>query len=127
MSASAALPLAPPDAAVHAPQVAGRFYPADPGVLAARIDAALAGANPGASRAKMVVMPHAGLDYCAPVSALSARALDASAPIRRIVILGPNHRWRLGDAAGDGSGRRSRARRPRLAAGRFHRRAPVRR
>ena len=99
MSASAALPLAPPDAAVHAPQVAGRFYPADPGVLAARIDAALAGANPGASRAKMVVMPHAGLDYCAPVSALSARALDASAPIRRIVILGPNHRWRLRGAA----------------------------
>ena len=80
MSASAALPLAPPDAAVHAPQVAGRFYPADPGVLAARIDAALAGANPGASRAKMVVMPHAGLQLAlgaggfAPASLLKCNA-----------------------------------------------------
>jgi len=99
MSASAALPLAPPDAAVHAPQVAGRFYPADPVALAARIDAALAAVAPGPGRAKMVVMPHAGLDYCADISARAARAIDDSTPIRRIVLLGPNHRWRLRGAA----------------------------
>ena len=98
MSATAALS-ARPSVDVHAPQVAGRFYPADPAVLAARIDAVLAAAPAGGRRAKMVVAPHAGLDYCLDIAARAFGALDAAAPIRRLVLLGPCHRWRLRGAA----------------------------
>ena len=86
-------------AEVHEPQVAGRFYPADPESLAARIETALAGAQARGRHAKMVVAPHAGLDYCLDIGACAIGALDAAAPIRRIVLIGPSHRWPLRGAA----------------------------
>lgn len=75
------------------PGVAGHFYPADPGVLAAGVDASLARANPPAIDAKAVIAPHAGHvfsgDVAGPAYALLARKRDR---IRRVILLGPTHR-----------------------------------
>lgn len=80
----------------HPAQVAGLFYPDDPARLAAKIDAAFAAAAPSPFRAKMIVAPHAGIDYSGAVAAQALRALDRSGGLKRVVILGPNHRmpWR---------------------------------
>ena len=78
--------------AVHPAQVAGMFYPADPATLRAALDAAFAAAPPCPFRAKMVVVPHAGIEYSSRVAAKALRALDAPKRLKRIVILGPNHR-----------------------------------
>ena len=48
---------------VRPAEVAGFFYPDDAAILAAKIDAAFATAPPSPFRAKMVVVPHAGIDY----------------------------------------------------------------
>ncbi len=77
---------------VHPAQVAGLFYPDHPALLAAKIDAAFAAAPPSPFRAKMVVVPHAGIDYSGAVAAQALRALDRTGGLRRVVILGPNHR-----------------------------------
>jgi AmmeMemoRadiSam system protein B/AmmeMemoRadiSam system protein A len=76
----------------HPAQVAGLFYPDDAAILAAKIDAAFAAAPPSPFRAKMVVVPHAGIDYSGAVAAQALRALDLTQGVRRVVILGPNHR-----------------------------------
>lgn len=77
---------------LHSAQVAGLFYPADPALLAAKIDAAFAAAPPSPFEAKMVVVPHAGIDYSGAVAAQALRALDRTGGLRRLVILGPTHR-----------------------------------
>ncbi len=76
----------------HPAQVAGLFYPDDAESLAAKIDEAFAAAPAAAFRAKMVVVPHAGIDYSGAVAAKALRALDSTRGLRRVVILGPNHR-----------------------------------
>jgi len=81
--------------AAHPAQVAGLFYPDDPVRLAAALDAAFAAAPPAPFHAKMVVVPHAGIDYSGRVAAKAVRALDAPERLKRVVILGPNHRARL--------------------------------
>jgi AmmeMemoRadiSam system protein B/AmmeMemoRadiSam system protein A len=78
--------------AAHPAQVAGMFYPADPAALSAALDEAFAAAPPCPFRAKMVVVPHAGIDYSGFVAAKALRALDAPKRLKRVVILGPNHR-----------------------------------
>jgi hypothetical protein len=78
--------------AAHPAQVAGLFYPADPAALGAALDQAFAAAPPCPFRAKMVVVPHAGIEYSGRVAAKALRALDAPKRLKRIVILGPNHR-----------------------------------
>ncbi len=77
---------------VHPAQVAGLFYPDKSAVLAAKIDAAFAAAPASPFRAKMVVVPHAGIDFSGAIAARAARALDLTERVRRVVILGPNHR-----------------------------------
>jgi hypothetical protein len=79
-------------ALAHPAQVAGVFYPDDPAALSAALDAAFAAAPPCPFRAKMVVVPHAGIDYSGRVAAKALRALDAPKRLKRVVILGPNHR-----------------------------------
>ena len=71
------------------------FYPADPAPWARRLDAAFAAPPPCPFRAKMVVVPHAGIEYSGGVAAKALRALDAPKRLKRIVILGPNHRVAL--------------------------------
>ena len=68
------------------------FYPADPGALSAALDDAFAAAPPCPFRAKMVVVPHAGVEFSGRVAAKALRALDAPERLKRVVILGPNHR-----------------------------------
>ena len=83
----------------HPAQVAGLFYPGDPELLAAKLDAAFAAAPASPFKAKMVVVPHAGVDFSGAVAARALRALDASGGLKRIVILGPNHRAPLSGVA----------------------------
>ena len=78
---------------VREPAVAGTFYPALAGELAARIDALLAAWPAHAPTPKAIMAPHAGLRYS---GSIAARAFAALLPdrevIRRIVLLGPAHR-----------------------------------
>jgi AmmeMemoRadiSam system protein B/AmmeMemoRadiSam system protein A len=85
--------------AAHPAQVAGFFYPEDAAIVAAKIDAAFAAAPPSPFRAKMVVVPHAGIDYSGAVAAQGLRALDLTGGLRRVVIFGPNHRMPLSGLA----------------------------
>jgi len=88
MAASASLP-------AHPPQVAGLFYPSERQALCNALDRACLAAPATALQAKMAVAPHAGLAYCGIVGAAAARALENGAPLKRVVVLGPNHRWPL--------------------------------
>ncbi len=69
------------------------FYPADPGALAQGVDACLAKAAPPALSPKAVIAPHAGHIYSGDIAG-SAYALLAKrrGEIKRVVLLGPNHR-----------------------------------
>ena len=73
--------------------VAGLFYPADPGVLARTVDAAVAAAVPGAEVPKALILPHAGYEYSGPIAGTGYAQLAAGRDtIRRVVLLGPAHR-----------------------------------
>ncbi len=80
---------------VFRPQVAGRFYEADPERLKKEIDGYL---DKAAEREKSVegdllgvVVPHAGYPYSGPVAA-HAFELLRSRKFKRVVVLGPAHR-----------------------------------
>ena len=86
---------------VHAPQVAGLFYPDDPQDLGQMIDELLAGAakripaSPTPSPTpKALIVPHAGYIYSGPIAASGYLRLQRtdSSQIRRVVVLGPAHR-----------------------------------
>lgn len=82
------------------PAVAGAFYPADPGELAADVDRLLAEARPvepGGDPLALVV-PHAGYVYSGPVAA-TAYALLRERAIARVALLGPAHFVPLAGAA----------------------------
>ncbi len=69
------------------------FYPADPDALAAGVDASLKKAAPPALAPKAVIAPHAGHIYSGDIAG-AAYALLAKrrGEIKRVVLLGPNHR-----------------------------------
>ncbi len=81
---------------VRPPAVAGSFYPADPGVLARKVDELLAAADRphhGLVAPKALIAPHAGYVYSGPTAAAAySQLLDARNRIRRVVLLGPVHR-----------------------------------
>ncbi len=91
------------------PAVAGLFYPADPIELARVVDADLAEAKqrradqngPGtgvrhAAAPKALVVPHAGYVYSGPIAATAyVRLAESTAPIERVILLGPAHRVAL--------------------------------
>jgi MEMO1 family protein len=89
-------------AALHAlpPQVAGRFYTADPVRLAQEVDDLLAGARPSSiSRAaKAFIVPHAGNVFSGPVAATAYAGLK-DRPITTVIMLAPCHRARLNGIA----------------------------
>ncbi len=74
------------------PAVAGTFYPADPGELAAALDALLSSASPpeGIGEPVALVVPHAGYVYSGPVAATAYALLEAGVP-RRVALFGPAH------------------------------------
>ncbi len=79
---------------IRPPAVAGAFYPANPGILAATVDQFLSDttAVPHA-QPKALIVPHAGYIYS---GATAGHAYALLAPwrehIRRVVLLGPTHR-----------------------------------
>lgn len=76
---------------VHAPVVAGTFYPADADALSRMVDQLIADAPAiGAPKAKAVVMPHAGYRFSGAPAAAAAAALEPGPS--RVVVLGPSHR-----------------------------------
>lgn len=78
---------------VHPAYVAGRFYPANASALAADVDASLARAASPALSPKAVIAPHAGHMYSGDIAASAYRVLaKAKGDIKRVILLGPNHR-----------------------------------
>ncbi len=85
------------------PAVAGFFYPADPVRLRREVEAYLAeAASAGGPPPKALIVPHAGYVYSGAVAA-SAYALVDPAPIERVVVLGPAHRYPLRGLATHGA------------------------
>jgi AmmeMemoRadiSam system protein B len=72
--------------------VAGRFYPANAGVLAETVDRLVADVEVPAAEpaAAAYVVPHAGYQYSGPVAASVYARLRGRA-VRRVVLLGPSH------------------------------------
>ena len=86
--------------AVREAVVDGLFYPAAPAALRARVAGYLLGAASDegtAHRPKLLVVPHAGYDYCGAVAARAYARLRGRAArgLRRVVLLGPAHRVAL--------------------------------
>ncbi|MEC9346189.1 MAG: AmmeMemoRadiSam system protein B [Pseudomonadota bacterium] len=84
-------------ATARAPAVAGAFYPAEPGRLAAAVDDLLADAAKRTAgpvpAPKALIAPHAGYVYSGAVAASAyARLAPARESIRRVILLGPAHR-----------------------------------
>jgi len=73
---------------VHAPQVAGTFYPEDPDSLRAAVDEYLAAAQPQRT-ARAIIAPHAGYVYSGAIAGTAYRAAEPG--IRRVLLLGPAH------------------------------------
>lgn len=76
---------------VRRPAVAGAFYPAAPGALAAMVDGLLARWPEPGPRPRALVVPHAGYVYSGPVAAAAYATLREGPPVRRVVIAGPAH------------------------------------
>ena len=72
---------------------AGSFYPAEPEVLAAQVDALLANPRTCHGVPKALIAPHAGYVYSGPIAGTAYASLTpARGRIRRVVLLGPSHR-----------------------------------
>jgi MEMO1 family protein len=79
---------------VRRPAVAGTFYPADPAVLGAEVDALLTDAqeSSAAGPPKALVAPHAGYRYSGPIAASAYATLrGGSEHVTRVILLGPAH------------------------------------
>jgi AmmeMemoRadiSam system protein B len=91
--------------------LAGAWYPAEPAELARLVDSYLATGLQAdahamalpAGRPLIGLAPHAGFLYSGPVAGRLFSALRGS-PIRRLMILAPNHRTRLNRPALSGAG-----------------------
>jgi AmmeMemoRadiSam system protein B len=79
-------------ALVKAPNVAGTFYPGDPGELGKVVKGRLAEAEGSLPAASVVaiVTPHAGYEYSGGVAATAFRQLEGRNPAT-VVLLGPSH------------------------------------
>lgn len=78
---------------IQFPSVAGMFYPAQPAVLTADIDAMLRESEKsGTTPPKALIAPHAGYIYSGPVAASAyATLIPAADRIRRVIVLAPSH------------------------------------
>ena len=84
----------PPPTAIKEPHVAGHFYPADGHACKAAVDSHLAVAhNNPIQAAKVLIAPHAGLQFSGAVAgSIYAGLKDRTPRIQRVVLLGPAHR-----------------------------------
>jgi len=80
--------------AVREACVAGYFYPGDADQLRRDVDGYLCAAEANGAPPKALIVPHAGYVYSGPVAASGYALLEpARASIRRVVLLGPAHRF----------------------------------
>ena len=80
-------------ARVRPPAVAGTFYPDDPDTLREQVLRFLEAARTDEPAPKALIVPHAGYIYSGPVAAAGYATLrNRTHPIRRVVLLGPDHR-----------------------------------
>lgn len=90
------------NASIRPAAVAGMFYPSDPRVLHSQVGEFLAKAVPLEiiPPPKALVLPHAGYVYSGAVAASGYVCLrDMRSVIRRVILLGPNHRAPLAGMA----------------------------
>ena len=87
-------------AGVRPPAVAGSFYPGDADELRSQVEALLEDARAGSegSRARALVVPHAGYVFSGPTAALAFARLPSEG-IRRVILLGPSHHVSFGGGA----------------------------
>ncbi len=82
------------------PAVAGLFYPADTEQLAGDVRALLGTAKHQACIPKALIVPHAGYIYSGIIAAAAYATLDSiAADIKRVVLLGPAHRFAFSGVA----------------------------
>jgi hypothetical protein len=85
--------------AVREAVVDGLFYPAAPKALRAKVAGYLGRVDVDERRArppKLLIVPHAGYEYCGVVAAQAyARLRGRARHLRRVVLLGPAHRVAL--------------------------------
>jgi pyruvate formate lyase activating enzyme len=75
------------------PQVAGRFYPENPDILAATVDKLLQSSPTPQMASKAMIVPHAGYQYSGEIAARAYNSLGKNASrIKRVVLFGPPHR-----------------------------------
>lgn len=82
---------------VRTPAVAGLFYPAGAGALAAEVQAHLSAEAPRdvpvLGDLRGLVVPHAGYVYSGPVAGVAYRVLrPVASSVQRVLLLGPPHR-----------------------------------
>lgn len=96
---------------VQRPAVAGLFYSGDPQRLQAQVEAHLASgrrSDPGAGAPapRAVIAPHAGYDFSGPVAGSAYAAIaERASGIRRVVLIGPAHRYPVRGLAASGAER----------------------
>jgi len=82
---------------IRPPAVAGMFYPADPGQLAAEVESLLSSTTTGTPRTPIsppplaLIVPHAGYMYSG-MTAAAAYSLVRGAGFDAVVIVSPSHR-----------------------------------
>mgnify|MGYP001590880241 CR=1 FL=1 len=85
------MPLAGADD-VKEPNVAGKFYPADPGTLSKQIDDFLALAQPSKVNGDIfcLISPHAGYDFSGLTAAFGYKSIEGK-PYSTVIVIGPSH------------------------------------
>jgi len=76
---------------IRKPAVAGQFYPASPTTLRGDVEKYLAAAKTGASaqRANVIIAPHAGYVFSAPVAAKAYARVNRN--VKTVFLAGPSH------------------------------------
>jgi AmmeMemoRadiSam system protein B len=77
------------------PNVAGKFYPANPSILRQDVLKMLADASNKAElqTPKAIIAPHAGYIYSGPIAASAYACLPKAKQIYRVVLLAPSHQY----------------------------------
>ncbi|MBM3712974.1 MAG: AmmeMemoRadiSam system protein B, partial [Actinobacteria bacterium] len=94
----------PKQESIRQAAVAGSFYPADTKVLKAKLENFLSQAKPitTSGQLKILIVPHAGIDYSGEVAAWGFKQAEGK-DYKRIIILGASHQAYLDYAALDDS------------------------
>jgi len=82
-----------PQQTIKKPDVAGSFYPADKDQLDNQLTKLLSGANQlsAAGKLRILIVPHAGVDYAGQVAAWGFKQLEGKS-YSKVIILGPSHK-----------------------------------